>query len=52
MSKEKDWQTRLAELKLALLSKQYIDCKWWQFKKKRQLMAEAKAIAKKHNIKF
>lgn len=40
----------LAQLKIALLCKQIIDSKWYQFRTRAKLYREAKVLAKKWDI--
>lgn len=41
-----------AQLKIAILCKQIINCKWYQFFKRAAIYREAKKIAKDWDIEF
>jgi len=41
-----------ATIKIAIICRQYINCKWYQLKKKRKLWKQATEIAKEYNIEL
>lgn len=47
-----DKNKTLAQLKIAILCKQIVDCKWYQFLKRKRLYDECIKLSKEHDIEF
>lgn len=51
-----NWKTTIAQgaaqIQIALICKQIVQTKWYQWSKRRKLLSKASTIADKHNIEF